>query len=64
MKQDFEILVPEVRLELTRFYPVDFESTASTIPPPGEGAYASLCIRIGIMPQDFPFDKSFVKRPL
>ena len=29
-------LVPEVRLELTRFYPADFESAASTIPPPGE----------------------------
>ena len=29
-------LVPGVRLELTRFYPADFESAASTIPPPGE----------------------------
>ena len=29
-------MVPGVRLELTRFYPADFESAASTIPPPGE----------------------------
>lgn len=29
-------MVPRVRLELTRFYPADFESAASTIPPSGE----------------------------
>ena len=31
-------MVPRERLELSRFYPADFESAASTIPPSGEPA--------------------------
>lgn len=33
MQSSLRNLVPEERFELSRFYPADFESAASTIPP-------------------------------